>query len=971
MCGLISHYFPIYCMIVGEVNYKQVKVLKKQHVLKGPIYSVVDLETTGTSVKNGDRIIQIGCVLVQAGQVINSFETKINPLTRIPHNIEQLTGIKNSDVQNAPLFDDVAASIESLLSNTIFVAHNVDFDFPFLNHELVAAGYEPLKIKAIDTVTLSQILMPTAKSYRLRDLTNYLHIEHDHPHSAVSDAEATGHLLTELIKRLRQLPTVTLQKIVNLHLQLPEQTAQLFKDELRYRNRHPLPLTDDLYISHGMVLHKIHPAESGSSPRDYHYPLTKRQKLRAYGNTLTYRPLQSRMMNSIYNYFGRDGVNQVVLEAGTGVGKTLGYLFPLSFLAYPQHKIVVSTATNVLQQQLIGTPIQQLNQVLPFKMTAVMVKGDAHYINLSKFVHSLSINENSHLVQLLKARILVWLLSTTTGDMDELNLNAHRSPLFMEIAHHGVKSLAHDDPFYADDFLVRREQRLQNANIIITNHAYLVAHARELGATSPLTYLVVDEAQHLNENALKHSRTELRFQRLFSSINQLNSLVSDGDSENLADVFNDLPLGRYNLDLIHDDLDRVREGLNEFQVTLYRDFLNNVNAANGEDFIEVAVDNEKLLDILDPESPLVMELESGLASLQLHFTALRHLFNNHPGHWLTADRYLMNQFASQVDLLLSADEQLHSIIKTLSHEPDSAVYWLTVRQFNERSTMRLSGGLLVNNHYLRENVYAYFYRQLFVGATLFTSHRSTYLYQQLDLDAQKVKSKRLPVAFDFKNNASLLIAQDAPAPDKQEYLQYLSDTIYQLADATQCQTMVLFNSLVTIEQVYSLLHKTPLFDQRDILAQGINGNREKILKQFATGTNSVLLGASSFWEGIDLPEDQLQMLIVTRLPFDAPNEIYTKAEHQLLRAQGKNPFYQSELPKAIIRMRQGMGRLLRTPKDYGLCVVLDSRLASRRYGKTIQRSLPDELPIETLKSSQLPSKAKKFLKKHHGVSGQK
>lgn len=945
--------------------------MKKQHALKGPIYSVVDLETTGTSMKNGDRIIQIGCVLVQAGQVINSFETKINPLMKIPNNIEQLTGIQNSDVKDTPLFDDVAATIDSLLSNTIFVAHNVDFDFPFLNHELVAAGYEPLHIKAIDTVTLSQILMPTAKSYRLRDLTNYLHIEHDHPHSAVSDAEATGHLLNELIKRLHRLPTVTLQKIVNLHLELPEQTASLFSQELRYRNRHPLPLTDDLYISHGMVLHKIHPAQSGVSPRDYHYPVTKRQKQHVYGSTLTYRPLQSRMMNCIYNYFGRDGVNQVVLEAGTGVGKTLGYLFPLSFLAYPQHKIVVSTATNVLQQQLIGEPIKQLNKVLPFHMTAVMVKGDSHYINLSRFVHSLSINEESHLVQLLKARILVWLFSTTTGDMDELNLNAHRSPLFMEIAHHGVKSLATDDPFYQDDFLVRREQRLENANIIITNHAYLVAHARELGATSPLTYLVVDEAQHLNETALKHSRTELRFQRLFGSINQLNSLVSDGEDDNLADVFSDLPLGRYNLELIHDDLEHIREGLNEFQVALYQKFLNDVNASSGDDFIEVAVDNQQLLNMLDADNPLVMELESGLASLQLHFTALRHLFANHPGHWLTSDRYLMNQFASQVDLLLSADEQLHSITKTLTHDLGSAVYWLTVRQFNERSTMRLSGGLLVNNHYLRENVYAYFYRQLFVGATLFTSRRSTYLYQQLDLDAQKVKSKCLPVAFDFANNASMLIAKDAPAPDQPGYLEYLSNAIYELADATQCQTMVLFNSLVTIEQVYSLLHKTPLFNQRDILAQGINGNRDKILKQFATGTNSVLLGASSFWEGIDLPEDQLQLLVVPRIPFDAPNEIYTKAEHQLLRAQGKNPFYQSELPKAIIRLRQGVGRLLRTPNDYGLAVVLDSRLDSRRYGKTIQRALPEEMPIVSLQTNQLPAKAKNFLKKHHHPGGQK
>ena len=197
---------------------------QKGKKLRGPIYSVVDLETTGTSVSHGDRIIQVGCVLIQDNEIINHFETKINPRMSIPRPITQLTGIKNSDVRQAPLFEDVAGTLYSLLSGTIFVAHNVNFDFPFLNAELERAGYPELAIEAIDTVTLSQILMPTAKSYRLRDLTSTLSIEHDHPHSAVSDAEATGHLLIDLLQRLKELPTLTLEKLLELKLNLPQQT---------------------------------------------------------------------------------------------------------------------------------------------------------------------------------------------------------------------------------------------------------------------------------------------------------------------------------------------------------------------------------------------------------------------------------------------------------------------------------------------------------------------------------------------------------------------------------------------------------------------------------------------------------------------------------------------------------------------------------------------------------------------------
>lgn len=221
-----------------------------------PIYAVVDLETTGTNLKNGDRIIQIGCVLVSDGEVINHFQTNINPRMPIPTPIEQLTGITNAAVRNAPLFDDVAATIYSLLSDTIFVAHNVNFDFPFLNAELEKAGFPTLEITAIDTVTLSQILLPTAQSFRLRDLTSYLAIAHDSPHSADSDASATGKLLIKLLNKLHQTPTMTLKAITNLGLELPYETMQVFKHEIDRRSKDESVLAEDLYIKDGIVLKK-------------------------------------------------------------------------------------------------------------------------------------------------------------------------------------------------------------------------------------------------------------------------------------------------------------------------------------------------------------------------------------------------------------------------------------------------------------------------------------------------------------------------------------------------------------------------------------------------------------------------------------------------------------------------------------------------------------------------------------------
>lgn len=934
---------------------------------RGPIYSVVDLETTGTSVNHGDRIIQIGCVLVQDGEVINHFETKINPRVAVPRQITQLTGIKNNDVRDAPLFEDVAGTLYRLLSGTIFVAHNVNFDFPFLNAELERAGYPPLSIKAIDTVTLSQILMPTAKSYRLRDLTSSLSIEHDHPHSAVSDAEATAHLLVDLMKQLRELPTLTLEKLVELKLNLPQQTTMILEQELEWRGANPLPLADSLYVSHGIVLHKVRPATSLGEVANVRYPSTKRAKIKLYGDLLEFRPTQSKMMNSIYNNYTHDEPKSMIVEAGTGTGKTLGYLLPLAYAAYPDKKIVISTATNLLQQQIAQRTMKQLNKLLPFELNGVVIKGNSHYLDLAKFVHSLSIIEDSDYIQLIKAKILVWLLGTTSGDLDELNLNAQRSPYFAEIRHQGVKTLREDNEFYKDDFLIRRQKQLHTANVIITNHAYLVAHAQELGDGTRRPYLVVDEAQHLSESILRRSRQTLDFQNIRTAIHVLENLVSDNQERNLANIFEEHALGTYNVELLRDDLRSLSEATDAFQQALYRQFMLNVQGNNSNELIEQPLDNQQLFSLLTPSNKPIMQLEQALASVQLHFMALRHLFEQQADRWLFSDRYLMSQFQSQWMVLADADNKLHQFIETLEERGESAAFWLTVQQSTEHSSMQLSGGLLAVNHFLTENVYPYFAQPLFVGATLFTSSRSNYLYEQLDLEKARTLQKRFASPFNYAEQAELLVAKDAPIPNQtnnEEYTRYLAQTIYQLCKNNQCQTMILFNSLVTIEQVYSQLKETDLFNQRDILAQGITGRREKLLKQFASGTSSILLGASSFWEGIDLPKSSLELLIITRLPFDSPNEIMTRAHNNLLKHEGKNPFYHAALPKATMRLQQGIGRLLRTPDDFGVGVILDSRISTRRYGSSMLKNLPKDLPIKELSTVELVENAKKFLKKH-------
>ena len=444
----------------------------------------------------------------------------------------------------------------------------------------------------------------------------------------------------------------------------------------------------------------------------------------------------------------------------------------------------------------------------------------------------------------------------------------------------------------------------------------------------------------------------------------MSGLVNNGNDRNLTDIFAEQALGSYNVELLRGDLNAVEEAVDLFQQALYRQYMASATGNPDNELIEQPLQNDQVMSLLDISGPVMMKLEQALSSVQLHFSALSHLFSSQPDRWLLSDRYLMSQFQSQLAKLIEADQTLNEFNETLQQQGEAAAFWITIRQSSEQSALQLSGGLLEATHYLTKNVYPYFAQPLFVGATLFTSPRSPYLYHQLDLERNNTLTRRFASPYNYKQNAKLLIAEDAPVPSAQnnsDYIKYLSDTIYQLTKNADYQTMILFNSLVMIEQVYSQLRETDLFDQRDILAQGITGNRDKILKQFSGGKNSILLGASSFWEGIDLPESALELLIITRLPFDSPDEIMNRAHNKLLQQQGKNPFYHSELPKATMRLRQGIGRLLRTEDDHGVAVVLDPRLQTRRYGKTILSSLPPDLPINSKKTAELISITQKFL----------
>ena len=480
-----------------------------------PIYAVVDLETTGTDPKV-DRIIQFGCVLVQNRQIIGRFATDINPVKQISKTIERLTGISNARVKKAPLFEDVGEMIQNYLADTIFVAHNISFDYRFLDATLKNYGFAGLKNAGIDTVSLAQIFFPSQVSFRLNDLALEFALTHDHPHQADSDALVTAKLLLKIQEKITSLPAVTLRAIVRLADQLPFQTGDYIKQQIPVVEKVAQPLAPHLEIVDGLVLRKKELPES-TVENSRSYPFKKNGKLKLFPDGYSFRKAQGRMMNLVYQFFaGEFPEKTYLLEAPAGLGKTFGYLFPLSFLATAKNPAVIATPTLVLQQQLL-TDIERVNQNLAKKIIPAVLKSPHHYLDLAKFARSLS-EEGTKQTAFYKMLLLVWLTETTTGDFSELNLLRISDGYFQDISCQLGKRRK-NNPFAQVDFYYWVKKRALVANILITNHAFLLQEdVREDFQLPKASFLIIDEAHHLPENLLQKATVAFDFEAFNRSL---------------------------------------------------------------------------------------------------------------------------------------------------------------------------------------------------------------------------------------------------------------------------------------------------------------------------------------------------------------------------------------------------------------------------------------------------------------------
>lgn len=930
-------------------------------MLADQLYAIVDIEATGGSVGADERIIQIACVLMKNNRVIDRFNSLVNPGKKIPKKIQKLTNISNNDVKDAPYFEEIAPIIKRLLKDTIFVAHNVGFDYRFLNEQLAFHGFEEIAIAAIDTVELSQILYPTLDSFQLEEIASSLNYNLTDAHDALADAEATAYIFKKLFDRAQSLPLITLEKLVDLSECTTHETALLFIEALTEAKKTPTDLDDDLVIVNQIALKKVHTyrKEEFTLSNQAMYPRSKEEKIKYLKDNQRYRDTQSKMMDIIYDYFQSDlKIEKSVIEAPPGIGKTLAYLFPSSFIAKEEKPVIISTYTTILQDQLVEVAIPQLEKMLGRKIKVALLKSSRHYLSLSVFERWLKNITSKDSEAYLSMRLLVWLTDTQTGDLSEINAGSHLDLKFWQDIR-ARKTQYADERWNDYDFYERIKTNCKNAEIIVTNHHFLVNDWKSnYQILTDLEYLIIDEAHHFPDIATTASTISIQSNELFKVLDKMGSLSNNiGIFKFLNDLYQIKKVTVNDLKILNRTFISMKENWDIFIQDLINDFSEkNLFSRTDSNFVE----KEYSLDILTLQEKrkiknILRALEEFLYMSQDITIKSEKIFKD-----LNNENQL---YLIELVNLVNYLKKWQKKIKKLFNEKQEALRWVSFLPEKIETTFQFNFLALGNENSFIDYI-ATHSKVVFTSSTL--SYQNTEDYFSGQLKNLPMQYHQLESPFDYSEQVRVIVPQNSIHPKKiknKNYAKLIANRVNEVIKGTELNSIILFRSLSLLEDVYNLLIKKRTLKKHLILAQGISGTRSRVLKQFKRKQPAIILGADSFFEGIDLPEKELELLILTRLPFPAPNTPLTKLKTSLLKEQSINPFIGEYLPRAVLKFRQAFGRLIRSKEDQGVMVILDERFLSANYSAAFKNALPKGVKFEILDRKIISSELNNFIDK--------
>nr|WP_320049492.1 helicase C-terminal domain-containing protein [uncultured Desulfuromonas sp.] len=688
--------------------------------------------------------------------------------------------------------------------------------------------------------------------------------------------------------------------------------------------------------------------------------LTTNGPLATHLGTYEERPEQLRMAFAVTDAFNQEGL--ATIEAGTGTGKSLAYLIPAILWALDNEQpVAVSTNTINLQEQLISKDLPLLKQVMDREFLAVLVKGRNNYLCLRRLDSAhrepdlFQREQSSELSQLHE-----WAANTHVGSRDELTF-VPSSAVWLEVCCEMDQCPRTRCPHYNRCFFHKARRRASHADLLVVNHALLLsdlalrAQTENYSAAAvlpPYSRIVFDEAHHLEDAATRNFSIRLS-QVSFSY--SLNRLVHPRKPEKgllprlLSVLARELP---DSLSALYDSLYRrietasldcrqLREDLGEL-FSRQRDKLQPANEAttNSGFSWRITADclkTERWLTLQKEFSPLVKQCEQLSDQLDQLVKACdllpEKLYEKIVGH-LTDTRAMSGRIqglGSDLAVVLSAG--------------DNACTWIEISESRSRQKDRI---LWMNSApisvaaTLKQAVYDRFRSIVFTSATLTVNRQFHYFHQRTGLNLCSEKRRQqlcLDSPFDFAHQTLVAIPTDIVPPTHPDYAVMLAEQIEQAVISSEGRSFVLFTAYSLLKKLYNQLEPPLQAQGFHCLYQGQSA-RHLLLKKFCLDQKHILFGTDSFWEGVDVPGRALEQVIITRLPFRVPTEPIQIARSEHLEQMGIDPFMHYTVPQAVLRLKQGFGRLIRHRQDRGVVLILDQRVINKGYGRIFLNSLP-------------------------------
>jgi predicted DnaQ family exonuclease/DinG family helicase len=824
-------------------------------------FVALDLETTGLDPEN-EKIIEVGLVLFENGNVTERFSKTVNPGKTVSDHVLILTGIKQKDLDRSESLEKIIPDIKNFIKDKPIVGHNVAFDIKFLSKSF------PVENPTYDTISLSRIYLPFVTSHKLSNIVEYLNIPYENAHRASEDAEMSGRILLKIFDLMTNLnPELLKRQLDIMEKKFPE--SEIIKSALEISlrkglNREPYPFEIPVNFRENRG--------NGSCQR--------RSSIKEYfeHETLENRPSQIQMAELVDSSLGNGEF--LLVESSAGTGKSLAYLIPSILISRDEKTpIYISSFTKNLQQQLFYQDIPFAERITGCGVNTVLRKGRLNYLCLQKIKGLPTDIEPVSLCALL-----LWSFLTRTGDLSEI------SYVFREI-NKGL--IAMDEtcqkeicPYFEACFYYNMMKRLKDADLILVNHALFFT------GNLNTTKVIFDEAHELESAATSGFSMSISFGGIQAALNNISKSIKNNKIEKEI---------KKTIDKAKESFEKIAEKIlsaSDYNEGLYKD-----QEISTLRFLEGAL--EEIISMIEP-----LELEDDTEKENLK------------------------------EIMLN----LRTIIE---QKEDDRVFYYKFLNKQRLSSMELIAAPLDVAPYLEELLYPILESFVMTSATLTVGESFDFIKNILGLNSlgDRLKEISLPETYKFKEQALTIVPAYLSDPGEDDFIEQVSQFIKDIILPEERGTLVLFMSYKHMKGVYQQVSSD--FDMlgRELLMQGFGKSRKKLLTLFKENKNSVLFGTGSFWQGIDVPGESLEIVVIEKLPFPNPSEPLVGAKSAYFEKKGLGGFSYYILPLSVLRFKQGFGRLIRSTRDMGVVFILDRRVLDKSYGSAFLDSLPTEISV--------------------------